>query len=415
MNRNLFQKCGITEEHAKWESCIRRESQLYAREGDMRSEFVRDYNRILHSLAYRRLKHKTQVFFATSNDHVCTRIEHVNHVASVSYTVAKFLGLNTELTTAIATGHDLGHPPFGHTGEKVLARLMKDATGDDFWHERNGLVFVDDYETIPDPEGFESNLNLTYAVRDGIVLHCGEVDETAIRPRNEIIDLRSITHVNAVAPYTWEGCVVKVADKISYLGRDIEDAMLLGILSDGELDELSCILRECLGETPPEMKNTFLMHVLMVDLCDHSCPNSGIQLSKKGSKLMARIRDFSNQNIYAHKRISIYNKYADLIINSIYDTLMGYYDGRNTLNRVLQSATVYPKLADSFAQWLVRYSTMRRNPVLDGKLERIAARSRNRIIDDILDQHAYVRTVVAFISGMTDLFAVKIFEELTTF
>ena len=102
--------------NSKWKKAIYREEDLYSRENDLRSEFERDYTRILHSLAYRRLKHKTQVFFNTQNDHICTRMEHVAHVESISYTISKELGLNSELTKAISIGHDLGHAPFGHQG-----------------------------------------------------------------------------------------------------------------------------------------------------------------------------------------------------------------------------------------------------------------------------------------------------------
>ena len=117
---NSFAKVRTDESNPKWENSIKRQSSLYNRGNGIRSEFERDYTRILHCEAYRRLKHKTQVFFATSNDHVCTRMEHVTHVASVASTIAKHLGLNQELTQAIAIGHDIGHAPFGHTGEDIL-------------------------------------------------------------------------------------------------------------------------------------------------------------------------------------------------------------------------------------------------------------------------------------------------------
>jgi dGTPase len=192
------------------------------------------------------LKHKTQVFFATSNDHICTRLEHVNHVSSVSYTIADYLGLNTELTAAISIGHDLGHAPFGHVGERILEKILQDVIGDTFWHEGNSLRFADYYETLSDPEGYEQNLCLTYAVRDGIVCHCGEVDENALRPRDQIIDLYEIKKAGEYPPFSWEGCVVKIADKISYLGRDIEDAYTLGILTEAQKNELSKIIKSTL-------------------------------------------------------------------------------------------------------------------------------------------------------------------------
>ena len=123
--KDSFASVKTDEKNPKWQQCIKRENTLYNRGNDIRSEFERDYTRLLHCEAYRRLKHKTQVFYAPQNDHICTRIEHVNHVASVSATIAKYLGLNQELTEAIAIGHDIGHAPFGHTGEDILNSLIQ--------------------------------------------------------------------------------------------------------------------------------------------------------------------------------------------------------------------------------------------------------------------------------------------------
>ena len=120
-----FEKYSATPENPKWEQIISRETPLYKRDNDIRDEFERDYGRIIHCNAYRRLKHKTQVFFSPENDHICTRIEHVTHVESISHTIAKYLGLNTELTKAIAVAHDLGHSPFGHEGEHILSEISK--------------------------------------------------------------------------------------------------------------------------------------------------------------------------------------------------------------------------------------------------------------------------------------------------
>ena len=134
MKIKKFESVSINEDNNKFNECVFRNNSIYKRSYDIRSDFNRDYNRILHSNSYRRLKHKTQVFFATNNDHICTRIEHVNHVSSVSYSIAKYLGLNTELTMAISIGHDIGHPPFGHDGERVLSKFTNDNLGFKFWH-----------------------------------------------------------------------------------------------------------------------------------------------------------------------------------------------------------------------------------------------------------------------------------------
>ena len=196
-----------------WEILSARAASLYERD-TMRDCFERDYTRILHSSAFRRLKHKTQVFPHVENDHICTRMEHVLHVESVSGVIAESLGLSTHLTRAIAMGHDLGHAPFGHQGEQVLNRISLDTLGVRFWHEQNGLHFVEDIELLEDPWRVEHNLDLTYAVRDGILSHCGEVDESSIRPRTEYIDLSDFDSPGAYQSATWEGCVVKLADKI---------------------------------------------------------------------------------------------------------------------------------------------------------------------------------------------------------
>jgi dGTPase len=180
--------------HDKWEQSLQRGGDFIPSEDkpdDTRSQFYRDYSRILHCTSYRRLKHKTQVFFATQNDHICTRMEHVNHVVSISYTISKFMGLNTELTQAIALGHDLGHSPFGHEGETLLSEIMQQWDGS-FWHEKNGLYTADKIATLPNASNMHKNLRLTYAVRDGIISHCGETDENGLFPRPGAIDLEQI-------------------------------------------------------------------------------------------------------------------------------------------------------------------------------------------------------------------------------
>ena len=126
-----------------WEQLVQRDGKLDVRTDDVRSPFARDYTRILHSRGYRRMKHKTQVFFNIDKDHICTRMEHVAHVESVSGTIAGYLGLNTELTKAISIGHDIGHAPFGHQGERVLDKISRQYLKKSFWHEKNGLNFVD--------------------------------------------------------------------------------------------------------------------------------------------------------------------------------------------------------------------------------------------------------------------------------
>ncbi len=408
-----FSAIAIKPDNPKWNTCIQRDDDIYSRSNDIRSEFARDYNRILHSTAYRRLKQKTQVFFATKNDHICTRIEHVNHVTSVSQTISTYLGLNTELAVAIALGHDIGHAPFGHQGETVLGEIAVKEFGEKFWHERNSLRFVDDIETLEDPEREERNLNLTYAVRDGIICHCGEVNENSMVPREEIVDLRTIDKPNQYLPYTWEGCIVKIADKISFLGRDIEDALTLRLLRTSDLRELKKIIRQSKIEGAQtvefrEINNTILIHNFIVDLCKTSSPEIGICFSKDYHELMNLIRGFSYDRIYSHQRLNSFKGYARLLITNIFDFLVSIYGPNQMLSVFDYQRKFFPILIDAFSDWLIKYSDL--DP--DARTRR---RFSNRIIYQVGDRKSYVRAVIDFISGMTDRFAIKVFEELINF
>jgi len=207
----------------------------YPQEPDeFRSEFQRDYTRIIHSRAFRRLRQKTQVFISPRNDHLCTRLEHSLHVASVATTIARALRLNEDLVQAIAVGHDLGHAPFGHAGERVLDVLAKKKDLS-FAHELHGLRVVDKLDS---PYENHVGLNLTFAVRDGIVCHYGEGFEKELRPdQDKAPSCLTKTVRGQSRPTTLEGCVVRWADKIAYLGRDLEDAITLKLLDEVEVPD----------------------------------------------------------------------------------------------------------------------------------------------------------------------------------
>lgn len=409
MSGQLFARVAIGPDHPKWEAAVTRPSPLYQRPHDVRGPFWRDYNRIIHCRAYRRLKHKTQVFFAAQNDHLCTRIEHVNHVAAVSETIATELGLNVVLARAIAVGHDLGHAPFGHDGERVLSRLLADHGGDRFWHERNSLWFADRIETLEDPEGWARNLCLTYAVRDGMICHCGEVEPECLTPRDEVIDLYQIPEAGGTPPFTWEGCVVRLADKLAYLGRDLEDARLLGILDQEQDHQLQAILGEATGTgAPPGITNTAILHELILDLCRESRPEHGLRLSSRHQELLRRLQAFSDEHIYGHERLEYYRGYAALVLESLFDLLIRQYDGAGTAARVDRARTRFPQLMGVFAAWLVQYAGAD-----DQEKER--QRWANPPVYRLDQVGEYGRCVVHFLSGMTDAFALKTFAEVTTF
>ncbi|MCB2183110.1 MAG: dNTP triphosphohydrolase [Desulfobulbaceae bacterium] len=410
MKTNKFKSVATTKRSPKWDQTISRECALPNRGPDIRSEFARDNNRILHSTAYRRLKHKTQVFFATANDHVCTRIEHVNHVSSVSHTIAMYLGLNVELTSAIAIGHDLGHAPFGHAGEDYIKKITKDELGENFWHERNSLRFVDDIETLEDHHGKHINLGLTYGVRDGIVCHCGEINENALKPRDEAIDLKSIIKANEFSPYTWEGCVVKISDKIAYLGRDIEDALTMRILTMSEKKELFKITQQFGGKKIREINNTILIHSLIIDLCRNSSPEEGIKISTQNIQLMNMVKQFNYKNIYVHKRLDIFKKYAELIIQSLYQILVENFspDIERLIYSIKKSMEFYPVLCKTFLEWLLKYG-------IPSERKKEGNIYQNKLIYDLTKEAGYKMAIIDFISGMTDNFAIKSFNETITF
>ena len=398
-----FENYAATPSNPNWNNIITRKTPLYKRNNDLRDEFQRDYTRIIHSNSYRRLKHKTQVFFSPENDHICTRIEHVTHVESISYTIAKYLGLNTELTKAISVAHDLGHSAFGHEGERILSEISKRDLNKTFWHEKNGLEFVDNIELLEDNNKNMQNLNLTYAVRDGIISHCGEIDENCIKPRNEYIDLNNYTYPNEFAPYTWEACVVKISDKISYICRDIEDAITLGIL-DEHVDELFELLN--ITSENEQINNTIIINSLIHDLCENSSPENGLCFSKKALNLMNKIKEFNYKNIYSAEKIKPSTRYFNLIINEIYNLLKSTYNGLNTLNKLKNLSKTYPKLGNGFTEFLYNYYNFGNRETL---------KLKNKVLFSLENEKDYYQAIIYYISGMTDNFAIEIYNEIIHF
>ena len=398
----LFENVKADENNSKWENIISRQEPLYVRNNNLRSEFERDYTRIIHCNGYKRLKHKTQVFFRPKSDHICTRSEHVTLVESISHTLANNLGLNTELTKAIATSHDIGHSPFGHAGEKILSEISKRDLNCTFWHERNGIYMLDNIELLENLDLNLQNMNLTYAVRDGIISHCGEIDENSLKPRDEFIDLYDYTYPNQYSPYTWEGCVVKVSDKISYICRDIEDAITLHILDD-HLDDLYDLLRLPKGQ---KINNTTIVNTLIYDLYQNSTPEKGLCFSQDNFELLNNIKRFNYEKIYLSERLNKSLKYFSLILNELYNTLKSAYGGANTLQKLDDLKKFYPTLATSFINWISNYWNL---------TDRSNTNLQNNVIYDMNNEKDYYKAIISFISGMTDNFAIDTYMETISF
>jgi dGTPase len=227
----------------------------------LRTPFQRDRDRIVHSKAFRRLKHKTQVFIDPKGDHYRTRLTHTLETAGISRTVARALRLNEDLTEAIALGHDLGHPPFGHTGEEALDRVLEQRFGQRFRHNEQSLRVVEVLER--DGRG----LNLTEEVRDGILRHTGPGE-----------------------PATLEGKIVRLVDRVAYINHDIDDAIRAGLLSTEELPQVEIAL---LGERGSRRIDT-LVH----DLVESSAAASDIAQSDEVGRAMLNLRAFMFERVY---------------------------------------------------------------------------------------------------------------------
>lgn len=405
-----FELVSANEKNPKWSKIIEREKPLYRRENELRSEFQRDHTRVLFSNSYKRMRNKTQVFFSPSNDHVCTRMEHVNYVESISYTIANNLGLNTELTRTIAVAHDLGHSPFGHSGERILSKISEADLGKRFWHEKNGVELVDKYELLENIQGKKTNLNLTYGVRDGIISHCGEVDENSLKPREEAISLDDYKTVNQYQSYTWEGCVVKISDKISYIIRDIEDAISLKILEEKDLDEL----KEILGvEDKAKLDNGNVINDLIQDIVTNSTPENGITLSEKSLNLLNRIKEFNYNKIYFSEKLKDSNNYYELIITTIYNFYKKLYDKGILI--IKDKVDLYGSVIIEFLNWLELYSLNFATDYEDYKNDNNLDNYDNYKFLDMNNEKDYYEGIIEYISGMTDKKAIDIFNKLISF
>lgn len=246
---------------------------------NIRTEFARDRDRIVHSKAFRRLKHKTQVFISPNNDHFRTRLTHTLEVSQIAVTVSKALMLNCDLTEAIALGHDLGHTPFGHMGEMVL----NDLSPKGFKHYEQSLRVVDVLEK--DGKG----LNLTYEVRDGILNHTGDM-----------------------CAETFEGKIIKYADRIAYLNHDIDDAVRAGMLKESDIPSE---FTSQLGHSSSERIDT-----LIKDLVENTFKTNTVKMTETIESAMMGLRSFLFESVY--KKIAVEDVKVKLVIEKLYEYFM---------------------------------------------------------------------------------------------
>ena len=295
--------------------------RTYEKACDLRTDFQRDVDRITHSKAFRRLMHKTQVFLSPSKDHYRTRLTHTLEVSQIARAISRGLSLNETLTEAIALGHDLGHTPFGHIGEDVLNNICEHG----FMHNEQSLRVVDFYEK-------EKGLNLTMEVRDGILNHTGQ---------NK--------------PYTPEGAVVRLADRIAYINHDIDDAIRAGILSkESILPEFN----ETLGEKHSKRIDTMITDVIL------NSRDGKIKMSEEISDATYKLRDFMFENVYLSKAVRKEEEKSKGLVKFLYEY---FYKNKDLLP----------------VEYLKRH-----------------------------DEDGLSKIVCDYIAGMTDRYAIMVFEEI---
>lgn len=289
---------------------------------DFRTDFQRDRDRIIYSKSFRRLKNKTQVFCAPEGDHYVTRLTHTLDVSQIARSISRTLGLNEDLAEAIALGHDLGHTPFGHVGEKVLGKLSKHG----FWHNEQSLRVVD----ILEKNG--RGLNLTWEVRDGI-----------------------LQHKSTGKPATLEGEAVSLADRIAYINHDIEDAMRAGILKEEDLPQSAV---KILGRRTSER-----IHTAIENIYETSYQKPFVRMSEEVMAATNELRGFMFKNVYALTNKQMQER-SERMLTQLFEYFMKHTD----------------KLPEPYKRLLNEYD-------------------EDRVVCD-------------YLSGMTDRYAISVFESL---
>lgn len=251
----------------------------------IRTDYIRDRDRILHCKSFRRLKHKTQVFLSPVGDHYRTRLTHTLEVSQIARTISRGLRLNEDLTEAIALGHDLGHTPFGHSGEKVLNDLVPGG----FEHNEQSLRVVEKLEN----DG--AGLNLTFEVRDGI-----------------------LNHTSRGKPVTLEGVVVSLSDRIAYINHDIDDAIRAGILSE---DMLPDTCRKVIGDSHGRRINNLIVNIL-----NESIEKPYVRMTDDMWAEFNRLRDFLFENLYHNPRAKSEEGKAEGVVRALYYYYLDHID-----------------------------------------------------------------------------------------
>ena len=299
-------------------------------EPDIRTDFQRDIDRIVYSKAYTRYLGKTQVYTYYEEDHISRRSTHVQFVSRASRTIARALNLNEDLCEAISLGHDIGHVPFGHMGERILNEISLKHTG---------KVFAHNVQSVRNLQVLEDNgkgLNLTVQVLDGILCHNGEMLYKEYKPISKTKEefmkeyeecYESYDNIKNLIPMTLEGCVVRISDIIGYIGKDIEDAITINRLKREDLPES---LVKILGA-----KNSDIMDTIIMDIIENSMDKGYISMSDKVYNAMQDMIKFNYENIYSRAYTKVEEKKAKEMFYLLFDTYLKAIEENDTKNDII--------------------------------------------------------------------------------
>lgn len=315
-------------------ACLSSQAIRFKEENDekeIRPSFYHDTDRIIHAFSYTRYLNKTQVFSFSKNDHLSKRIIHVQLVSKIARTIGRALNLNEDLIEAIALGHDIGHTPLGHVGEAILNEISKRELNEIFMHNVHGV------RVYMDLEKSQFGLNLSMQVLDGILCHNGEILENIYQPKKKtkesFLEEYKECYTNddvlkKLRPMTLEGCVVRISDMIGYIGRDIEDAIEIGVITR---DDIPNNIKQVLGVT-----NASIVNTLIRDIIENSLDKPYISMSKEVYQALFDLKEFNYKNIYRKANTKETIEFYRTSMNKLYNKCFHDLESKNIDSDIYQ-------------------------------------------------------------------------------
>ena len=293
------------------------------KENELRTTFSKDTDRIIHSMSYTRYIDKTQVYSFIENDHITHRVLHVQLVSKIARTIGTILNLNLDLIEAIALGHDVGHTPFGHTGEKFLNDICIKENIGYFKHNAQSVRSLKDIE----------NVNITLQTLDGILAHNGEMLQNEYKPKEKTVEqflkeleesFKEEKYSKKITPMTLEGCIVRICDIIAYIGRDIEDAIMVGSI---KREDIPKEITDILGNN-----NSIIVDTIIKDIVKNSYGKGFISFSEEVYKALLDLKKWNNKYIYHSKEAVKNQDIIEKYFYKLYDKYKEYLDDNNQEN-----------------------------------------------------------------------------------